>query len=354
LRPALSRSGDRYGLLLILLVLCYLFGAFTTGDFITVFEILLFVGTLLLALRTSHVRPRTARLIIGGTVVGSVIVVVLVVSHAASKDTATGIANVWTGLVLLVTVGVILRRILTMPTVTLQGIFGAISAYMIIGLMFASFYAAMSHLYSSQPFFASGSPANTRTFQYFSFTTLTTLGYGDFTAAQNAGRAVAVIEALGGQIFLATLVARLVASYRSPRGNGGAPAGGSIAGNPAPGTAPPGAAGQDPGTGGAGQAGLNPGAGQGGVNPGTGGIRRDGQGTTGSGRDGQGTTGSGRDGQGTTGSGRDGDGAAGSRPGTSSNGGQAVSRRAGIPRHGGSRSKPSRRVRVKWHGRRRR
>ena len=60
---------------------------------------------------------------------------------------------------------------------------------------------------------------NTQTFQYFSFTTLTTLGYGDFTALENSGRAVAVMEALTGQVFLATLVARLVAAFRTS-GNG--------------------------------------------------------------------------------------------------------------------------------------
>ena len=62
-------------------------------------------------------------------------------------------------------------------------------------------------------FFANGQPANTQTLQYFSFTTLTTLGYGDFTAAGSLGRAVAVLEALTGQVFLATLVARLVSAY---------------------------------------------------------------------------------------------------------------------------------------------
>jgi hypothetical protein len=56
--------------------------------------------------------------------------------------------------------------------------------------------------------------SNTQTFQYFSFTTLTTLGYGDFTAAGDGGRAVAVLEAIIGQMFLATLVARLVAGFR--------------------------------------------------------------------------------------------------------------------------------------------
>jgi hypothetical protein len=71
------------------------------------------------------------------------------------------------------------------------------------GVLFAAFYAAIDHL-DAAPFLAGHRPASTQTFQYFSFTTLTTLGYGDFTAAGNGGRAVAVIEALVGQVFLAT------------------------------------------------------------------------------------------------------------------------------------------------------
>jgi Ion channel len=109
----------------------------------------------------------------------------------------------------------IVRRVLAMPAVTIQSIYGALSAYLVAGLMFASVYAAMAHLGHS-PFFADGQPGSTQTFQYFSFTTLTTLGYGDFTAAGNGGRAVAVLEALTGQVYLATLVARLVAAYRAP------------------------------------------------------------------------------------------------------------------------------------------
>ena len=90
---------------------------------------------------------------------------------------------------------------------------GALSAYLIVGLMFASTYAALDHMTTSG-FFADNQPANTQTYQYFSFTTLTTLGYGDFTAAQDSGRSIAMLEALTGQVFLATLVARLVSAYR--------------------------------------------------------------------------------------------------------------------------------------------
>jgi hypothetical protein len=213
MRPMLERRGDRYGLLLLLLVFSYVISAFTSGGSTSAAASLLFVVTLLLALRTSRVHRRTVQLIMGIVLAGTATTAALAL--ASATDTGLGIASIWTALVLLLTVGVILRRVLSMPTVSLQSIFGAVSAYMIIAFMFASIYAAMDHL-ESAPFFANGQPANTRTFQYFSFVTLTTTGYGDFTAGTNSGRAIAVMEAMGGQIFLATLVARLVASYKSP------------------------------------------------------------------------------------------------------------------------------------------
>jgi Ion channel len=207
-------GGPRYGLLLLVLIATYLLSAFTTGRWVEGFQILAFVATLLLALRNTRASRRVARTVGGVVLAGSAAAAGLVVSRPS--DAVLGAAQIWTGLVLLVTVIVIVRRILAETSVTLQSIYAALAAYTIIGLMFAAFYGAIGHL-GSGPFFANGSPGSTQTFQYFSFTTLTTLGYGDFTAAGNGGRAVAVMEALVGQIFLATLVARLVSAFRPPR-----------------------------------------------------------------------------------------------------------------------------------------
>jgi hypothetical protein len=49
---------------------------------------------------------------------------------------------------------------------------------------------------------------------YFSYVTLATLGYGDYTAASNLGHMLAVAEALIGQIYLVTVVALLVSRLR--------------------------------------------------------------------------------------------------------------------------------------------
>jgi hypothetical protein len=202
----------RYGALLLLLIVGYLLSAFITARWIESLQVVLFTVAMILALRSSSVSWRGVRLLLAVAVIGVPIFFAISLS-SATGDVGTGIANIWTGLVLLAAVVMIVHRVLAFGTVTLQSIFGAFSAYLIVGLMFASFFAAIYH-FSGDHFFANGQAGNTQTFQYFSFTTLTTLGYGDFTAAANSGRAVAVMEALTGQIFLATLVARLVSAFR--------------------------------------------------------------------------------------------------------------------------------------------
>ncbi len=179
----------------------------------------MFVATGFLALRSSGLPRRRVRLI---AIVGwpaSAAAFGLAVTRP--NDEAVAAASIWTGLLLLATVVVIVRRILAFETVTIQSIFAAVSAYLMIGLMFAAFYAADYQLHGRPFLRRSARPGNSQTFQYFSFTTLTTLGYGDFTAADTGGRAIAVLEALTGQIFLATLVARLVAAFRAPSQPGG-------------------------------------------------------------------------------------------------------------------------------------
>jgi len=205
----------RYGALLLVLIVSYLLSAFITKHWVDSLQVVLFTVAMVLALRSSSVSRRAVRVLLFAAVIGVPVFSALSFS-TATGDVGNGFANIWTGLVLLVAVVMIVHRVLTFGTVTLQSIFGAFSAYLIVGLMFASFFAAMDH-FAGGGFFANGEHANTQTFQYFSFTTLTTLGYGDYTAAYSSGQAVAVMEALTGQIFLATLVARLVASFRSTR-----------------------------------------------------------------------------------------------------------------------------------------
>ncbi len=213
IRHRRRRAGDRFGLLLLILVIAYIVSAFVASPWVNFTQIVLFLAAAGLAARTARLRPGTLHLIIVVAVIGSVSALTLLVTH--SRDAAAGAAEMWAAVTLLFAVVLIVRRVLSYRTVTIQSIYGAVSAYMILGLMFAAIYAGM-YRFGGNTFFAGGQPGNVRTFQYFSFTTLTTLGYGDFTAAGDGGHAIAVIEAMTGQIFLATLVARLVAAFRGP------------------------------------------------------------------------------------------------------------------------------------------
>ncbi len=205
-------GGGRYGLLLLVLIGTYLLAAFGVAKLATELQVVLFAGILLIALRTSPLPSPWPAVIGAVTVIGSA--VTFWASLNGSRP-GTAAEDLWKALLLLMAAVMVVRRVLAKPTVTIQSIYGALSAYLIIGLMFASGYAAIDQLTNSD-FFADNQPANTQTYQYFSFTTLTTLGYGDFTAAESGSRSVAVLEAMTGQVFLATLVARLVTAYRGP------------------------------------------------------------------------------------------------------------------------------------------
>lgn len=230
-------AGNRAGALLLILVFTYLLSAFTKGVLVSTFQVLLFLAVVLIALRNGQLGPRAVRIATVVVPAGSVLAAVLLLVD--SDGPGAGVANVWTALILLLAAVLIVRRVLARPEISLQSIYGALSAYLVLGLMFAACYAAM-YRFGGNTFFAQGKPhtGDTRLFQYFSFVTLTTTGYGDYTAAGSGGQAVAVLEAITGQIFLATLVARLVAGFR------GAGAGGRRAGHaPAPAPAQPGPAG---------------------------------------------------------------------------------------------------------------
>jgi len=90
-----------------------------------------------------------------------------------------------------------------------QSVLGALSIYVTVGMLFTVIYGALADL-GEAPFFAQGTDGDPATRLYFSFVTLATLGYGDYSPAGDLGRMMAVIEALIGQLYLVTVVALIV------------------------------------------------------------------------------------------------------------------------------------------------
>jgi hypothetical protein len=113
------------------------------------------------------------------------------------------------GLLVSATLPVTISRVLHHPRVTSETVLGALCAYVLIGLLFAFMYLAVNE-FRDAPFFAQPGTHDQGEFLYFSFVSLTTLGFGDLTPTEGLPQALTVLEALIGSVFLVTLVARLV------------------------------------------------------------------------------------------------------------------------------------------------
>jgi len=93
--------------------------------------------------------------------------------------------------------------------VTIEAVFGVLCLYLLLGMLFAFLYSLIGKV-NGGAFFAGHQSSTTAHTLYFSFTTLTTVGYGDFTAASNLGHTLSNAEALIGQIYLVTIVSLIV------------------------------------------------------------------------------------------------------------------------------------------------
>jgi hypothetical protein len=105
--------------------------------------------------------------------------------------------------------------VLDQDRVDANSVFGALCAYLFLGFSFAVVYDMLAYLNPAAIFTPEEGEPNFITWAYFSFTTLTTLGYGDIAPRSYPARMIAILEALIGQIYLVVVVARLVGSALS-------------------------------------------------------------------------------------------------------------------------------------------
>jgi hypothetical protein len=174
-------------------------------------------ATLLLALSVSGTRREfvhLARLAVAIAILGSAGVLV------GTGELGTAAAKVVTlMLVALAPIAIafgIYRHVREERAVTIRTMFGVLCIYLLIGMLFSFLFSAIDH-FGSTPFFTTPHSEDQSDFLYFSFTTITTTGYGDLVAATNLGRSVAIVEALTGQIYLVTVVALIVGNLRPRR-----------------------------------------------------------------------------------------------------------------------------------------
>jgi hypothetical protein len=207
------RGADSYGLLLILVLLSLLVTALVSDRNWGRVVITAVTGaTTLFAFWTS--RPSVA-------VLRAVTVVVALgvgAAIAASVSSSTPLDNVGrAGLALIAAASpiTVARRLLRHPRIQGSTVLGALCIYLLLGQFFAYLFSTIGAI--SPPFFADHPNATLVDYLYFSYTTQTTVGYGDFTAAKDVGRMLAVSEALTGQLYLVTVIALLVSNLGRSR-----------------------------------------------------------------------------------------------------------------------------------------
>lgn len=105
-----------------------------------------------------------------------------------------------------------LMRLVRAHGVTLQAVAGALTLYLLLGLVFAWVIGFVDKVGDVQ-YFTQQAHASTSQIVYFSFAVLTTTGFGDLTAATHVGRALAVVEMLLGQLYLVTVIGVLVGNF---------------------------------------------------------------------------------------------------------------------------------------------
>lgn len=206
----LPKVEDRFGLLLALLVVSFLFTGAADSGALRLFAGLINVAALIVAFTSASWSikwPLLGGLVVTG-VAGSILVSVLDIDQTGAAVGA--LAQV---AVLSAATYAVLDRIVSHERVSTETILGALSAYFLIGQVFAWIYAALAGVID-EPVLAPAEGLGVPV--YYSYVVLTTLGFGDITPVDPLAQRITVIEALTGQIFLTVLVARLVSMYSRP------------------------------------------------------------------------------------------------------------------------------------------
>ncbi len=116
---------------------------------------------------------------------------------------------------------VVLGQTFRAGPVTGHRIQGGIAAYLLLGLLWAQAYALVETLHPRSFSGAIDVASGHRSFVYFSFVTLTTVGYGDILPVHPAARSLAMLEAVTGPLYIAILLARIVSLAMAPGAGGG-------------------------------------------------------------------------------------------------------------------------------------
>ncbi len=206
-----ERFRDAFGLVFVLVLVTYVLASLLSNrGWGAVILIVAAGATSVIALTSSHVKPG----FVHQAIWASAVTIALAAIAAASGEHAwLDVASAVQITLLAVAMGAVLRRVVTTAEVGSRTILGAISVYTALGILFTSLYGTIDRIQGGL-FFEGVAHPHGSDFLFFSYTTLTTTGFGDLVPGGQPGRMISGLEMMIGQIFLVTLVAGLVSLWR--------------------------------------------------------------------------------------------------------------------------------------------
>jgi hypothetical protein len=209
--PGDRLRGSGYGLVLVLILLTLGFQlAASDSEWVRVVTIAMQSATLLAALHVSGVPLWIFHAAVVATTLACLSVAGVLIGSGGLGEAATrsvGLLLVIAAPTAILTGAV--RHFRAAGGVTLTTMFAVLCIYLLLGMAFSYLFGITGNLQDAS-FFTAHQQEDQANFLYFSFTTLTTTGYGDFTAGTDVGRSLAITEALIGQIYLVTVVALII------------------------------------------------------------------------------------------------------------------------------------------------
>ena len=214
----MTRGERSYGFVLVLVLASSVVQLAVSGsDGARLVIVALQAATLVAAVRTTEAARGPARL---SALVATAVVIASVVLWVIRGDFPVAPAAVVNGLLVAVAPLVIAKGLLTelqvRRTVSLHTLSGVLAIYLLAGMFFSFIYGVIG-VVDGDALFVGRSGSNAAEELYFSFVTLSTVGYGDLSPAAQLPRALAVAEMLIGQIYLVTVVALIVSNLGGMR-----------------------------------------------------------------------------------------------------------------------------------------
>jgi hypothetical protein len=180
----------------------------------------LFSAALGLSLNAAETVPRRRR--IAALLILISLAMMLYGNSVKNAESFRGVGQLLIALPVLTAAYKVIQWIGRQPIINGQSVLGGVLVYMLAGLTFAQLYGAIIDLSASNEFFCGMQDAAVSQSDrvYFSFSTITTTGFGDFVSCTRLGHAVSMSEAIFGQVYLVTIIALLVGNMGRRRNIG--------------------------------------------------------------------------------------------------------------------------------------